>query len=364
MKPEECDFASAANAGVDLAYQPEIICPDIAQLSVDDWKTMRTKGIGGSEAGTCMGIGNGITALVLKKTGKYSEPAVDRNTQFRFDFGHCMEPVLGNYFESVTGFRVFEDRRMFRHPHYPWMIADVDGFAYDLDGTRVGLEFKTSADIMRSSWVSGVYGKEGLTGRPEYIWQVRHYMSVLNLWRFYIICGFGNNADDVKIVRVDRDFSVEKQLIDREKEIWQYVKTGQIPLLPTYSKAELDAIAPSFTGGTEEKTIELSQEMKEKIDQYLQLSQEKSQLQSKIRDIENRQNGLKIPLISALGDARSATLTTDERIYAVTYKPTVKESADKERLITDYPEIWEKVKQTSETRTLRISSRKARKTVK
>lgn len=363
MKAEEFDFEAAERAGIDLAYQPEVICPDIAQLTIDEWKEMRTKGIGGSEAGTAMGIGNGLTQLILKKTGRYVEQPADRKTQFRFDYGHSMEPVLGNYFAGITGFRVFEDRRMFRHPQFQWMIADVDGFAYDLDGTKVGLEFKTSGDIMKSSWVSGIYGQDGLVGRPEYIWQVRHYMVVLNIWRFYIICGFGNNPDDVRIVRVDRDFQSERQLIDREKEVWHYTETGEVPVLPSYTRAEFDAVKDSFTPDAAcSISIELPESMKDTLNTYMDLSSQKTALQAKIREIEAKQNGLRIPLINALGSAQTATLKDGEKVYSISYKPTVKETADKEKLLTDYPEVWKEVRQTSETRTLRISSRKAGKT--
>ena len=218
---EEC-LTSAAALGMDLSYSPSVLVEDISTLSIDAWREKRREMIGGSDAGTVMGAGSrSLTRLVLEKQGKWGAPPADRALQFIFDWGHAAETVSARHFGRVTGFEVYRDSRMFAHPQHPWMGGDVDAFCIDAEGYQCGIELKTANPMFLSRWHSGVYGEDATVYRQEYIWQIRHYMAVTNLFRWYLVIMFDNNADNVVMIRVDRDMHAEQELISAEENVWK-----------------------------------------------------------------------------------------------------------------------------------------------
>ena len=56
------------------------------------------------------------------------------------EMGHLLEPMVAKIFERKTGYRVYQIKKMFQHPQYPWMLADVDYFVELPDGTTAILE--------------------------------------------------------------------------------------------------------------------------------------------------------------------------------------------------------------------------------
>ena len=75
-------------------------------------------------------------------------------------------------------------RIMFRHPLYPFMLADIDFFVRMPDGSFAILECKTCNYNAKEKWDDGKI--------PEhYVYQVRHYMSVVNISHAFIACLWG-----------------------------------------------------------------------------------------------------------------------------------------------------------------------------
>ncbi len=58
--------------------------------------------------------------------------------------GHRLENLVAEIFSRKTGLKVYPVRKMFRHPLYPFMLADVDFFIDFPDGTTGILECKTT----------------------------------------------------------------------------------------------------------------------------------------------------------------------------------------------------------------------------
>ena len=77
---------------------------------------------------------------------------------------------------------------MFYHPHYPFMLADLDYFVELPDGTTAILEIKTPNYNARDNW--WLNGKE--TVPVYYESQGRHYMAVMNVDRVFYCCLYGN----------------------------------------------------------------------------------------------------------------------------------------------------------------------------
>lgn len=126
-------------------YTPEKVV-DISNLSREDWLEYRKKGIGGSDVAAIMGISPFATIrdLFYNKTGV--QPVIQEEEESNWvakEVGHRLEDLVAEIFSKKTGLEVFPVRVMFRHPLYPFMLADVDFFVRMPDGTFAILECKT-----------------------------------------------------------------------------------------------------------------------------------------------------------------------------------------------------------------------------
>ncbi len=110
---------------LDMAYQPLVLI-ETAQLSRPEWLEYRRKGLGGSDAAAVLGISPFRTArdLYYDKLGVVT--ADDQENWVALEVGTLLEPLVARIFEKKTGLKVYQRKCMFQHPHYPWMLADLD----------------------------------------------------------------------------------------------------------------------------------------------------------------------------------------------------------------------------------------------
>ena len=112
-----------------LNYQPEVLV-DTADLSREDWLDYRRLGIGGSDAAAIMGVSPFATIrdLYFDKIGVTPVIEEEEENWVAKEVGHRLEDLVAMIFAKKTGLEVFPVRKMFRHPLYPFMLADVDYF--------------------------------------------------------------------------------------------------------------------------------------------------------------------------------------------------------------------------------------------
>mgnify|MGYP000760272302 FL=1 len=169
-----------------LNYQPEVLV-DTADLSREDWLNYRRLGIGGSDAAAIMGVSPFATIrdLYFDKIGITPVIEEEEENWVAKEVGHRLEDLVAMIFAKKTGLEVFPVRKMFRHPLYPFMLADVDYFIRFPDGSIGILECKTCNYNAKDKWADD--------GIPEnYVLQVRHYLAVMNMNKAYIACLYGN----------------------------------------------------------------------------------------------------------------------------------------------------------------------------
>lgn len=343
-------LSAAAEAGLNIAYSPAAFA-DEKEITLEEWHQYRTTGIGGSDAGIIMKTNTfgSLTALARKKEGYQDEEEITPEKRFIFDSGHAMEPVVGNLFSAKTGFTVFEDSHMYRHPLYPYMIADCDLFCTDAAGMTCGVELKCTGSSNRLKWRSGIYGQDARVGVMSYITQCQHYMAVMNLDRWYLAVGVANEPEALSIIRVDRDCRYEKFLIEQEGRFWsEYVEKGLIPLENAYAKDEYDRIRSAWQSGTaDEKPAVFAESFRRNLDELWRLSEQKSELNRQVRALEEKENALRLPLIAALGSSVLGYLAiSSEERYEVSYKsPKPRVKFDTDRLKLAYPEIYARLEQ-------------------
>ena len=139
-----------------------LILVDTENLPRDEWLEWRRKGIGGSDAATIIGVSPFSTARDLYYDKLNIVSAVDEeNNWVQKEIGHLLEDLVAKIFSKKTGYPVYQVKKMFYHPLYPYMLADVDYFVRLPDGKTAILEIKTTNYNATGKW--WLDGKEAVS---------------------------------------------------------------------------------------------------------------------------------------------------------------------------------------------------------
>ena len=344
---ESC-YEDAKTLGMDLNYSPKRI-GDESKMSNEEWLEMRRGFIGGSNAGVTLGYpsySSSRTSVAMSKRGLDEDEEIDPDTQFLFDTGHAMEPVIAKKFALDMGFTVFPDTGMYVHPLFPFMGADADFLCIDHEGYKNGVEIKTTNSNSIRKWKSGVYGENAVVHVQSYIAQCQHYMAVFNIFRWWLVIAVPGDARSFVIIRVDRDMLDEKELISAEKEFWEeWVTSPEMPREETFTYAQYEKIKPGESEKRDAPTI-LPAECQEDIDRLIDLASRKSELNTQLKSLCEAENALKLRLISALKGNEAGVFEVDEDSkYEISYRPNApKETLDTDKLSALEPELLERLR--------------------
>ena len=306
-----------------------LVLVETADLSEEDWLDYRRRGIGGSDVSAIFGTSPFRTARDLYYD-KLNIASVedDEGNWVAMEMGHLLEPLVAKIFERKTGYRVYQIKKMFQHPQYPWMLADVDYFVELPDGTTAILEIKTTNYNARDNW--WMNGKE--TVPVYYESQGRHYMAVTDLDRCFFCCLYGNNEEEVIIREVKRDFEYEAEMVFLEQYFWENHVQRHVPPPYTESGALIIESARKHFGPADKNApaVALDLDMTAKLMQYLRLLDEKKNAEVYSKEIDKDIQRLKALLIAEMGTSCTAVCEQEGVNYTVTYTPVRKSVIDKD----------------------------------
>jgi putative phage-type endonuclease len=178
----------------------------------DEWHELRSRGIGGSEIGTILGLNPWESAYYLwaTKTGQLPPKQLD---SFAVKLGNWLEPMI---LDTILP-EVHPDWKIYRtgtyqHPRLSFLHANPDALAM-IDGELCVVEVKTS----RNYWSEVP---------PHYVAQLQHYMNVLGIKRGFIVGLVGMDW-------VEHEFAFDQFEADvmeqRAIEFWDSVRNGHAP---------------------------------------------------------------------------------------------------------------------------------------
>ena len=321
---------SGSNSAERKRHEP-LVLVETADLSEEDWLDYRRRGIGGSDVSAIFGTSPFRTARDLYYD-KLNIASVedDEGNWVAMEMGHLLEPLVAKIFERKTGYRVYQIKKMFQHPQYPWMLADVDYFVELPDGTTAILEIKTTNYNARDNW--WMNGKE--TVPVYYESQGRHYMAVTDLDRCFFCCLYGNNEEEVIIREVKRDFEYEAEMVFLEQYFWENHVQRHVPPPYTESGALIIESARKHFGPADKNApaVALDLDMTAKLMQYLRLLDEKKNAEVYSKEIDKDIQRLKALLIAEMGTSCTAVCEQEGVNYTVTYTPVRKSIIDKDNL--------------------------------
>ena len=334
---------------LNLNYQPGVLV-DTTGLTREQWLEYRRRGIGGSDVPAVMGQSPFCTGRDLYYDKRGIKPVVNEMEEnwVAKEVGNRLEELVAKVFSFKTGLEVYPLHRMFYHPLYPFMLADLDFFIRFPDGKTGILECKTSNHFNLDKWANDCVPL-------NYEYQTRHYMSVMNIDVVYIACMFLNNESEFVIRRIDRDYETEEALINEEAYFWnEYVAKGVEPPYVERGDLVLESIRKHFgPADKDEPAIILPVSDKNLLDQYLALKEEKSSLDGKSREIEAQMKTLYAGIVEKMGVSCKASLKDNKMNYQVTYNPVYRTGISKdnlEKLKIRHPDIYDEYVEVTESR--------------
>ena len=266
------------------AYEPRVLV-ETADLPEEEWLEWRRRGIGGSDAAAILGVSPFATACDLYydklKIVSYEDP---ESNWVQKKMGHLLEDLVAEIFHRKTGYRIYQIKKMFYHPEYPYMLADIDYFIELPNGKTAILEIKTTNYNAKDHW-----WRDGEEIVPiNYEIQGRHYMCVMNVDEVYYCCLYGNNENEVIIRHIERDLDYEAELIALEGEFWHgNVETRTPPPYTEDGELILESVKNHYgPADTNSPQIELSSPASTGLIRYLELREEKSAVKSGNQDPE------------------------------------------------------------------------------
>lgn len=332
-------------------YRPGILV-DTADLPEEQWLEWRRKGIGGSDAAAILGISPFATARDLyydKLKILPFEEGEDNWVAKRV--GHLLEDLVAEIFAKKTGYRTYQVKKMFYHPQYPWMLADVDYFVELPDGTTAILEIKTTNYNAKDHW-----WRDGEPVVPiNYETQGRHYMCVTNIDRVFYCCLYGNNQEEVIIRDIQRDNDYEDELIVLESDFWNGNVLLQIP--PPYTEEGelvLNSIKKHFgPADVNAPDVELSMPVSSCVLRFIELQAEKKEADAVSKTLEKEMKRLQGLIVAEMGRCCTAQCAAGGDNFIITYKPSQSMTITKDnlfRLQAQHPEIYEEYATASVSR--------------
>ena len=325
---------------------------DTENLPREEWLDYRRQGIGGSDVAGIMGISPFRTArdIYYDKLGIATVEDEPENW-VALEMGHLLEDLVAKIFHKKSGLEIYQIKKMFQHPKYPFMLADVDYFVRLPDGTTAILEIKTTNYNAKDHWWED--GRE--TVPVYYEVQGRHYMAVMDADIVFFCCLYGNTEDDVIIREIKRDMEYEQEMIYLEQSFWENHVLAKNPPPYTEDGEQIMKSVQRYCGPADTKApvVKFGMGMTATLMRFLQLQEEKNNAEKRSEELQRT----KALLIAEMGTSCTAECRKDGFHYTVTYNPVRKQVVDKNnlsRLKLQYPEIYDKFVTVSEYRKFQV----------
>jgi putative phage-type endonuclease len=301
--------------------------------SHDEWLAIRRGYIGGSDAGSIVGMNpyNSAFAVWAEKTGK-TEP-FGGNIATRT--GTLLEDLVARLFMEETGKSVQRLNFTLVNEAYPFACANLDR---EIIGEDAFLECKTTNNLVNV--------KKFRNGEFPDVWyaQVTHYMAVTGAKKAYL--AVLSECRDFRIFELERDEDEITALMDAERNFWNnYVLTGNTPPADGHSatSSTIREMFPTDDGDTADLT-----ECEADLALRRNLSESMKDIKAEIDEIDN-----KIKL--RMGEASKGTCGR----FTVSWKLQNTSGLDREKIKADYPDI-DFSKYTSQSRVYRVTEKKAK----
>ncbi len=269
-------------------------------ITREEWLQLRNTGLGGSDAGTVLGVNPYKTPLQLYLEKRGELEAEDISSKEAVHFGNILEDVVAAEYARRTGQRVERCTTMLRHPQHNWMLGNLDRLVWEGDKrpqykgqirTRKLLECKTALGrfVDKTMW-----GPDGTDEVPiSYLAQCQHYMAVTDAEQCDLAVMMA--GPEFRIYHIHRDDELIGQMIEREGEFWERIQTGNAPE-PDFDHATTGDLMAKLYPGTDGTEIILP-------DSATHWQQVMAEAKGQVKLYETIADGAKNHLLHLMGNA-------------------------------------------------------------
>ena len=243
----------------------------IATPNKEEWKNLRHKYVGGSDAAAIVGLNPFSSAYSLWAEKTDRVPPFEGN--LTTEVGTYLEDFVAKKFEEETGKKVRRENHSILNDKYPWAIANVDRV---LVGEDAGLEIKTTSELNMKSFKNGEYPS-------QYYAQCVHYLAMTGKQRWYLAVLIGNK--EFKRFTIERDEDEIAALMAAEEEFWEHVKDNTPPEADGH-KSTTETIKTVFAQSNDEEVSLFGYE--DCLKQYIALGKQIKELKSLQDEMANK----------------------------------------------------------------------------
>jgi len=227
-------------------------------LSRDEWLDYRRKGIGGSDAGSILGLSRYASAFSVWND-KVGNVTPEFNGNEATEWGNDLERIVAEKYARTTNARVVAVPALLQSIANPFMLANVDFFILADDAphpniykagqvTDITLDYEDIAELIvailevKTTGIAGrgnasAWANDGVPATYEA--QGMHYCAVTNLDKVVFAALIGGQG----LVIRERIYTYDQvtELVRAERTFWAQVEAGEAPE-PTGIDADFDII--------------------------------------------------------------------------------------------------------------------------
>ena len=196
---------------------------------MEEWKSKRLKGIGGSDASAILGLNPYMSNVDLWKIKTGRKEQEDISDKDVVKYGVAMEPLLIEMFKiNNPQYEVeYKGFDLLYHKDYDFLFGSIDGRIIEKEtGKRGVLEIKTYQGCKWNKWKDKI--------PDNYYCQVLHYLLCTG-WDFAIVFALlkAENFMSLKTFKINRENVKDEldYLLQKELEFWEYVEKDIEPAL-------------------------------------------------------------------------------------------------------------------------------------
>lgn len=298
----------------------------------DEWLSIRHKYIGGSDAGTVVGLNNYSSqySLWCEKTDKIEPFSGNTITEV----GSYLEEFVAQQFCKMTGKQVRKSNFTYVNDKFPWACANVDRLVVGEDAI---LEIKTTGNYE--------YMKCIRAGDPVPTWwcQLTHYMTVLEKKKAYLAVLM--DCREVKILELEFNQAESDALMAAESDFWEHV-TSDTPVPLDGTTATTDAIKTIYADSAPGMSCDLTG-VGHHIEAYAALGKQIDEL--KVMQAEH-ENAIK----SYMGQAERGSYGN----VSISWKTSSRKTFDKKLYEEANGKIPDRYYKSTDTRSFRVTIKK------
>ena len=320
-------------------------------MSEEDWKQKRRKGIGGSDVSGIMGDSPFTNNIRIWLDKTELEPNDLSENWFRLDYGHALEPLVAKMFAKELKAICINDKGMYRHSKYEFALANLDRLVILPTGELAILECKTTNAFAKSEWEEDA--------PVHYRWQGQHYLAVINsileendcppINKVYYSAVYGNTENDVIYKKVIRQKIIEEKMLEAEKNFWNCVTTMTMPVFNGSNKELLELnIAERIvlakqnnTYNPNDKVVLDSPATSELISKYIDIEEKEKSIKGELKDIAEAKAGIAAVLVSMMQGQDKVDALVGDTKYRLSLTSKRSRSTDYNLLKEMYPQVYD-----------------------